>query len=64
MILVSVHNVKMSEQIRLSAKYNRGEAIIKDLRAGRSQTEIIRYFGYPKSTVYEIAAKYLVPGAT
>jgi len=28
------------------------------IRAGRSATEIIRFFGYPRSTVYDIVAKY------
>jgi len=35
----------MFEQIRSSAEYNRRAAIIEGLRAGRSQTEIIRFFG-------------------
>ncbi|KYN10864.1 hypothetical protein ALC57_16991, partial [Trachymyrmex cornetzi] len=33
-------------------------AIIEGLRAGRSATEIIRFFGYPRSTVYDVVAKY------
>ncbi|XP_072750568.1 uncharacterized protein [Anoplolepis gracilipes] len=45
----------MSEQIRSSAEYNR-RAIIEGLRAGHSQ--IIRFFGYPKPTVYDVAAKF------
>ncbi|EZA55143.1 hypothetical protein X777_05320 [Ooceraea biroi] len=49
----------MSEQIRSSAEYNRRMAIIESLRAGHSQSEIIRFFGYPRSTVYDVAAKYL-----
>jgi len=40
MFVVSVHNFKMSEQIRSSAEYNRRAAIIEGLRAERSQTEI------------------------
>jgi len=39
-------------------EYNRRAAIIEGLRAGRSPTEIIRFFGYPRSTVYNIVAKY------
>jgi len=35
-------------------------AIIKGLRVGRLQTEIIRFFGYPRSTIYDVAVKYLV----
>jgi len=44
--------------LRTSAEYNRRAAIIESLRAGRSATEIIRFFGYPRSTVYGIMAKY------
>jgi len=39
-------------------EYNRRAAIIEGLRAGRSPTEIIRFFGYPISTVYDVVAKY------
>jgi len=39
-------------------EYNRRAAIIEGLRAGRSPTEIIRSFGYPRSTVYDVVAKY------
>jgi len=59
MFVVSVHNFKMSEQIRSSAEYNQRTAIIEGLHAGRSQIEIIQFFGYPKSIIYDIAAKYL-----
>ncbi|KYN28030.1 hypothetical protein ALC57_02559, partial [Trachymyrmex cornetzi] len=38
-------------------EYNRRAAIIKGLRAGRSATEIIRFFGYPRST-YDVVTKY------
>jgi len=37
------------------AKYNRRAVIIEGLRTGRSATEIIRFFGYPRSTVYDVA---------
>jgi len=33
-------------------------AIIEGLRAGRSATKIIPFFGYPRSTVYDVVAKY------
>jgi len=32
--------------------------IIESLRAERSATEIIRFFGYPRSPVYDVVAKY------
>jgi len=34
------------------------EPIIEGLRAGHSVMEIIRFFGYPRSTVYNVVAKY------
>jgi len=34
------------------------EYIIEGLRAGRSAMEIIQCFGYPRSTVYHVVAKY------
>ena len=43
---------------KYSAKYNRRAAIIKSIRAVRSEKEIIRFFGFPRSTVYEDAAKF------
>jgi len=46
MFVVNVHNFKMFEQIKSSAEYNRRSSTIEGLRAGRSQTEIIRFFGY------------------
>jgi len=41
-------------------EYKRRAAIIEGLRAGRSPTEIIWFFGYPRSiiSVYDIVAKY------
>jgi len=42
-----------------SAEYNQKAGIIEDLRAERSQTEIIRIFGCPRSIIYDVAAKYL-----
>ncbi|CAH2005543.1 unnamed protein product [Acanthoscelides obtectus] len=44
--------------LRTSAEYNRRDAIIESIRAGRSPTEIIRFFRYPISTVYDIVSKY------
>jgi len=59
MFVVSVHNLKMSEQIRLSAEYNGRVAIIENLRGERSQTEIIRFFKYSRSIIYDVTIKYL-----
>lgn len=39
-------------------EYNRTTAINEDLRVGRSSTEIVRFFGYSRSTVHDIAGKY------
>ncbi|KYN12210.1 hypothetical protein ALC57_15607 [Trachymyrmex cornetzi] len=44
--------------LKPSAEYNRRAAIIESIRAGRSATEIIRFFGYPRSTVNDVFAKY------
>ncbi|KYM85199.1 hypothetical protein ALC53_04988, partial [Atta colombica] len=38
--------------------YNRRVAIIESLRAEHSAMEIIRFFRYPRSTVYDVVAKY------
>jgi len=48
----------MAAASTLGREYNRRAAIIEGLRAGRSPTEIIRFFGYPRSTVYNIVAKF------
>ncbi|KYN18724.1 hypothetical protein ALC57_08952 [Trachymyrmex cornetzi] len=48
----------MAAMLKPSAEYNRRSAIIEGLRAGSSTTEIIRFFGYPRLTVYDIVAKY------
>ncbi|EGI62905.1 hypothetical protein G5I_08738, partial [Acromyrmex echinatior] len=58
MLLVNSHILKMAAMLKPSAEYNRRAAIIEDLRAGRSATEIIRFFGYPRSTVYDVVVKY------
>jgi len=48
----------MAAASTLGREYNQRAAIIEGLRAGRSSTEIIRFFGYPRSTVYNVVAKY------
>jgi len=45
--------------LKPNAEYNRKAAIIEGLRARRSATEIIRFFRYPRSTFYDIVAKYM-----
>lgn len=45
--------------LKPSAEYNRRAAIIESvLRAGRSTTEIIRFFGYPRLCMMLSKAKY------
>ncbi|KYN06233.1 hypothetical protein ALC62_02825 [Cyphomyrmex costatus] len=44
----------MAEMLKSSTEYNRRAAIIEGLRTGRSATKIIRFFGYPRSTVYDV----------
>jgi len=44
--------------LKPSAEYNQRAAIIEDLRARHSVTEIIRFFGYPRSIVYDVVTKY------
>ena len=58
MLLVNSHILKMAAMSKASAEYNRRAAIIEGLRAGRSATEIIRFFRYPRSTVYDVVIKY------
>jgi len=47
--------------LKPSAEYNQRlySTIIEDLRAGCSTTEIIRFFGYPISTVHDVT-KYTI----
>jgi len=45
--------------LKPSAEYDRRAAIIEGLRAGRSAMEIIRFFEYPRSTDYDVVAKYI-----
>jgi len=56
MLLVNNHKLKMAAAP--DREHNRRAAIIEGFRAGRSPTEIIRFFGYPKSTVYDVVTKY------
>jgi len=58
MLLVNNHILKMTAMLKPSAEYNRTAAIIEGFHAERSATEIIRFFGYPRSTVYDVVAKY------
>jgi inhibitor of nuclear factor kappa-B kinase subunit alpha len=44
--------------IKSTAEYDRRAAIIEGLRAGRSRQEIIQFFNYPKSTVYDVAKAF------
>jgi len=60
MILINSHILKMAAMLKPSAEYNRRAAIIEGIRTGRSATEIIRFFGYPRSTIYVVVAKYIV----
>ncbi|KYN08789.1 hypothetical protein ALC62_00245 [Cyphomyrmex costatus] len=48
----------MATMLKPSTEYNQRAAIIEGLRAGRTATEIIRFFGYPRSIVYEVVAKF------
>ena len=57
MLPVNSHILKMAAMLKPSAEYNR-RAIIEDFHAGRSATEVIRFFEYPRSTIY-VVAKYM-----
>ena len=48
----------MAAMLKPNTEYNRKSAIIEGLRTGRSATEIIRFFGYSRSIVYDVVAKY------
>ncbi|XP_011707025.1 PREDICTED: uncharacterized protein LOC105462195 [Wasmannia auropunctata] len=52
------HNLETVAMLKPSAEYSRRAAIVESVRAGRSVTETIRFFGYPRSTVYDVIAKY------
>ena len=58
MLLINSHILKMAAMLKSSAEYNRRAAIIEGLRAELSAMEIIRFFGYPRSIVYDVVAKY------
>ena len=58
MLLINSYIFKIAAMLKSSAEYNRRAAIIECLRAGRLATEIIRFFGYPKSIVYDVT-KYM-----
>jgi len=45
--------------LKPNAEYNRRAAIIEGLRVECSATEIIRFFGYPISTIYDVVVKYM-----
>jgi len=48
----------MAAMLKPSAEYNRRALIIEGLRAERSTMEIIQFFGYPRSTIYDVVIKY------
>jgi len=58
MLLVNSHILKMAAMLKPSAEYNRRTAIIEGLRTGRSATEIIQSFRYPRSIVFDVVAIY------
>jgi len=58
MLLVNSHKLKMAAASTPGREYNWRVAIIEGLRAGRSPTEIIWFFRYPRSIVYDIMVKY------
>jgi len=58
MLLVNSYILKMAAMLKPNAEYNRWAVIIEDLRAEHSATKIIRFFEYPRSTVYNVMAKY------
>ncbi|EGI62987.1 hypothetical protein G5I_08617 [Acromyrmex echinatior] len=57
-LILNSHILKMAAMLKPSAEINRRAAIIEGLRAGHSAMEIIRFFGYSKSTVYDVVARY------
>jgi len=48
----------MADSLRSRSEYDRRAAVIEGVRAGRTPIEIIKFFGYPKSTVYDIVQRY------
>jgi len=55
-LLVNSYILKAA-MLKPSAEYNR-RATIKSLRVRRSAMKTIRFFGYPRLTVYDVVAKY------
>jgi len=55
LMLLNNHILKKIIMLKPSAEYNR-RATIEGLHAGRSATEIIWFFGYPRSIVYNVVA--------
>ncbi|KYM95241.1 hypothetical protein ALC62_14152 [Cyphomyrmex costatus] len=49
----------MAELVKKCPEYNRRAAIVKSLRAGCTVPEMVKFFGYSKSTVYDIAHRYV-----
>jgi len=49
----------MAESFRKTPEYNRRAAVIEGVRAGRTPNEIIKFFGYPRSTVYDAGRPYI-----
>ena len=58
MLLVNNHILKMAAMLKPNTEYNRRAAIIEGLRIGRSATEIIQFFEYSRSIIYDVA-KYM-----
>jgi hypothetical protein len=48
----------MAELVKKCPEYNQRAAIVESLRTGRTMPKIIRFFGYPKSTVYDFVRRY------
>jgi len=58
MLLVNNHKLKMAAASTPGRKYNRRAAIIEGLRAGRSSTEIIRFFLDIRDQIYDVVVRY------
>lgn len=61
--LVNSDNLRIASMMKLHrsnimAEYNRRAAIIEGIRAGRLPAKIIRFFGYPRPTSYDVVARY------
>lgn len=55
---VNSRAAEMVESTQTSSEFIQRIAIIESLRAARTPTEIITFFGYSKSTVYRVAQKF------